>query len=185
MEQRAGADGVELLGEGYAAIADRLVEALDGVEATVGKRLVDERPKMLSRLQLGAVGRLENETDAIGHGQVLRAVPAGIVDLQHDALVGPGANRLGKIRENEFEHLLADGGGDVPHRPAGRGLNEPGDIEPLETMMTEGDRPLPDRRPHAARDRLETNAVFVHRPDLDRRARMSAPLRGRRALEFF
>jgi hypothetical protein len=35
--------------------------------------------------QTGAVGGLENEADAIGHGQVLRAVPAGIVDLKPTA----------------------------------------------------------------------------------------------------
>jgi hypothetical protein len=30
--------------------------------------LVDECPKMLGRLQLGAVSGLENKVDAIGHG---------------------------------------------------------------------------------------------------------------------
>jgi hypothetical protein len=38
-------------------------------------------------------------------------------------------------------------------------------------MMPERDRPLADRRSHAARYRFETDAMFVHRPDLDRRAR--------------
>lgn len=185
MEQRAVADRVRLLGEGDAAIADRLVETLDGLEATVYERLVDERPKMLGRLQLGAVGGLEYEADAIGHGQVFRAVPAGIVELKHDALPGPGTSRLGKIGEYEFEHLLADGVRDVPHRLAGYGLNEPRHIEPFETMMAECNRPLADRRPHAPRDRLQTDAVFVHRPDLDRRARMLAPLLGNCGLEFF
>jgi len=131
------------------------------------------------------VGGLEDETDAIGHGQVLRAVPAGVVELKHDVLVGSRADRSGKIGENEFEHLLADGVGDVPDRLAYRRLDEPGHIEPLEAMMTEGDRPLADRCPHAARDRLQPKAVFVHRPDLDRRARMLTPLLDCRSLEFF
>src|SRR6266704_3006811 len=112
-------------------------------------------------------------------------MPAGIVELQHDALVGPGADRLGEVGENESEHFLADGGGDIPHRLTRYRLDEPGHIEPLETMMAECDRPLADRRPHAPRDRLQADAVFIHRPDLDRRAPMLAPLRGSRGLEFF
>ena len=54
-----------LLGKGDAAIADRLVEALDCCEAAVGERFVDERPQMLGRLQFGAVGGLEDKADAI------------------------------------------------------------------------------------------------------------------------
>ena len=92
VEQCAGADHVGLLGEGDAAIADRLVEALDGREATISERLVDEHPKVLGWLQLGTVGGLEDEADTIGHGQVLWAVPAGIVELKHDALVVTGAH---------------------------------------------------------------------------------------------
>jgi len=38
------------MGEGDAAIANRLIEALDGREAMVGERLVDEGPQMLGRL---------------------------------------------------------------------------------------------------------------------------------------
>ena len=126
-----------LLGKGDAAIADRLVEARDCREAAVGERFVDERPQMLGRLQFGAVGGLEDEADAVGRGQVLWAVPASIVELKHDALLGPGADRLGEISENELEHLLADGVADVPHCPAARRLDEPGHIKPLETMMAE------------------------------------------------
>ena len=149
MEQGAVADRIWLLHEGDAAIANRLVEVLDGLETTIGERFVDEHPKMLGRLQFGAVGGLKDEVNSIGDSQVLRAMPAGIVELQHDTLVGSGADQLGKVGENEFEHLLADGVGDVPHRLASLGLDEPCHIKPFETMMTERDRPLADRRPHA------------------------------------
>lgn len=112
-------------------------------------------------------------------------MPAGIVELKHDALVGPGTDRFGKIGENEFEQLLAHGVGDIPHRLARHRLDEPGHVEPFETVMAECDRPLADRRPHAPRDRLQADTVFVHRPDLDRRARILAPLLGCRSLELF
>jgi len=112
-------------------------------------------------------------------------VPASIIDLKHDAFVGPGADRFGKIGEDEFEHLLADGIGDVPNRLAGRRLDESCHIEPLETMMAQCDRSRADRCPHAPHNRLQTDAVFIHRPDFDGRARMLAPLLGSRGLKFF
>ena len=58
-----------------------MIEALDGGEAAVGERFVDEPPKVFGRLELGTVGGLEYETNAVGHGEVLGSVPAGIVRL--------------------------------------------------------------------------------------------------------
>ena len=49
MEEGTIADGVWLLGERDAAVADRLVQALDGGKAAVGERFVDEGPKMFGR----------------------------------------------------------------------------------------------------------------------------------------
>src|SRR5215470_10944515 len=143
MEEGAITDCVPLVREGEAALSDGVIEALDGVEAAVGERFVNEPPKMFGRLELGTVGRLEYETNAVGHGEVLGSVPAGIVELKHDALVVPGAYRSGKIDEDEFEQLLADGVGNVPHRLAGCRLDETGHIEPLETMMAESDQGVP------------------------------------------
>ena len=55
---------------------------------------LDEGPRMLGRLQLGTVGRLEHEPDAVGHDEVLGSMPGGIVELQHNALLGTSADRL-------------------------------------------------------------------------------------------
>ena len=112
-------------------------------------------------------------------------MPAGIVELKHDALVVAGAHRSGKIDEDEFKQLLADGVGDVPHRPAGRRLDETGHIKPLETMMAERDRPFPDRCPSAPHDRLQADAVFIRRPQFDAGARMFVPLLVNRGFELF
>ena len=185
MEEGAITDYVPLVREGEAALSDGVIEAVDGVEAAVGERFVNEPPKMFGRLELGTVGRLEYETNAVGHGEVLGSVPAGIVELKHDALVVPGAYRSGKIDEDEFEQLLADGVGNVPHRLAGCRLDETGHIEPLETMMAERDRPLSDWCPHAPHDRLQANAVFIHRPDFDACVRMFTSLLVNRGLELF
>lgn len=185
MEEGVVADRVRLLSEGHAPISDRAVQAFDSGKAAVGEGFVDKGPKMFGGLQLGTVGGLEHETDAVGNGQVLGPVPAGIVELEHDALVGSGADRFGKIGEDEFEQLLADGVGDVPHRPAGRRLDEPRHIEPLETMMAGRDRPLAERCPHPPHDRLQADAVFIRRPQFDACPRMFAPLLVNRGFELF
>jgi hypothetical protein len=70
VEQSTVVDDVGLLGERDAAVADRLVQILDGGKAAVGERLADEDPKMFGRLELRTVGWLVHEGNAVGHGQV-------------------------------------------------------------------------------------------------------------------
>ena len=109
-------------------LADDLVEVFDGFEIGVGERLVDKRPKMLGGLQLGAMGRLENEPDAFRHDQVFRAVPAGVVELKHRPFVLADADRFGEVREDGLEHFLAHGVRDIPYRAAGGRLDEAVDV---------------------------------------------------------
>ena len=85
-----------MLGKGHPALANGLTEILNCIKASVGERLVDKLPEMLGRSQLG-VSRLEDEPDAVGHGEFLRAMPARPVNLKHDALLFAGA--LGEIGE--------------------------------------------------------------------------------------
>jgi hypothetical protein len=87
----------------------RLVEILDGVEVAIDKGLVDEGPQVPSWLQLGAVGRLEYELEAVGHPQVLRAMPAAL------------SNEVG---QHKLEVGLGYVVGDVRHRGAHRRLDE-------------------------------------------------------------
>src|SRR5215831_1290490 len=185
VEECARSDHPLVLRKRDTALADSLVEGLDGLEVAVDERLVDERPQVLGGLQLRTIGGLEHQADAVGHGEVLWTVPAGIVELQHDTLVGPGPDRLGEVAKHEFEQLLGDAVRDVPHRAASRRLDEARHIEPFEAMMTESDRPLADRRPHPAGNRLQADAMLVRRPDLDFCARMLAPLGGDGGAEFF
>jgi hypothetical protein len=51
-------------------------------------------------------------------------------------------------------------------------VDEAVDIEPLEPVLAQRDRPLPDRRPLPAGDRLEAYPVLVEGPDLDRAVRV-------------
>jgi hypothetical protein len=140
---------------------------------------------MLGRLQLGAVGWLEHEPDAVRHHQVLGAVPAGVVELKHDALALAGTRRGGEIGKHAFEVSLADVVRNVPHRLPCHRLDEARDVKPFEAVMAERDRPLADRGPYAARDRLQADAMLVGGPDLNRRAGVLALLLRCRPGELF
>ncbi len=103
-----------MLRERDAAVADRLVETFDGVEAAVGERLVEEDPQMLGRLRFGTVaGWTTRWMPWAREGSGL--LPTGPIALQHDGFSGSGAHRLGKIGQNEFKRLFAGHVGDVPH----------------------------------------------------------------------
>ena len=99
--------------------------------------------------------------------------------------VRPGSGRFGEVGEHEFEVGLADAVGDVPDRATGDRLDKTGHVEPFEAMMPERNGTLADRRPHAAGDRLQADAMLIRRPDLDFGARMLAPLIGGGSLQFF
>ena len=53
-----------------ASVGDDGIEIVDGVEVGVGERFIDERPQVLGGLELRAVGRLVDEPDAVGDGEV-------------------------------------------------------------------------------------------------------------------
>ena len=107
------------------------------------------------------------------------------VKLKHCTLVVADSNRFGEVREDGLEHFFAHGIRDIPYRAAGGRLDEAMDVEPLVAMMTECDWTFAFRRPHAARDRLQADPMFVHRPDFDRGARVLSLLFSNGSLQFF
>ena len=106
MEERASPDRIALLDQGDAALADNPFEILDRLEIGIDQRFIDELPKVLGGLQLGAMGGLEDEPDAIGNGQIFWTVPACPVELKHDALVLASGRRFGEISKDGLEHLF-------------------------------------------------------------------------------
>jgi hypothetical protein len=64
-------------------------------------------------------------------------------------------------------------------------VHEGDDVKPLVAMMPERQRPLPDRRPDAAADRLQAEPVLVGGPDFDRFVGMPGGFLRHRVGEFF
>jgi len=91
MEFGGFGDGFLVFVQRAASLGDGGVEIVDGLEMFVDQRLIDEGPQVLGRLELGTVGRLIDESDAVGHWQVFRAMPAGIVEGENNDALAPGA----------------------------------------------------------------------------------------------
>ena len=133
----------------------------------------------------GQKARQVDEPEAVRHGEVGQGVPAGVVEQQHDALLGTGTDRLGEGGEQVGEQWLGHGVGQVPHRFARGRAHEGGDIEPLEAVVAEGDGALSPWRPHRAQHRLQAEAVLVGAEHLDGDAGMGRGFLGDDVRQLF
>lgn len=111
-------------------------------------------------------------------------MPSRSVEHEHDNALTPGADRMGELREQSFEERLVDTVRQIPDGLAADRLDEGRDIEPLIAVVTGRDRPLADRRPNAAPNRLQAEPMFIRRPDFDRRAEMPVGFLGQRVGEL-
>ena len=184
MEAGLAADEFAIVAEGDAALGDGGVEVGEGVEVLVDDRLVHVDPEGFGRLQLGRVGRQEDEADALGNGERF-GMPAGAVEDEDDDPVAAGPRLAREEGEGVLEELLVDAGRKIPEAFAGGGRDEGDDVEPFEAMMAAGDRALAARRPDPAEDRLQPDAVLVGCEGLDCRAGMALGFLGDRFRELF
>ena len=183
MEIGAGAQRV--LVELDAAAGDCRLKVCQCREIGVDDRLVEHGPEALGRLKLGCVAGQVHEPDPVRHGKAWLAVPAGIVEREHDAALAPGARLLREGGEQRGEERLGDAVGEIPNRLAREGLGEGGDLQPLVAVMAKGDRALALGRPHPAQDRLQADAVLVGREHLDREVGAARRLFGNNLVELF
>ena len=112
-------------------------------------------------------------------------MPARAVEHQDDVLVEAGANFGGERRQERAEQSGVDAVGDEPHDLAGGWSDEAVQIKPLVAVMATGDGAAAAWRPDLAQDRLQSEAVFVERPDFDRDRRVGALELADTGLELF
>lgn len=120
MEAGLASDEVTVVGKGHAPVGDDDVDVGKRLEVPVDDGLVDMNPEGLGRLQLGGVGRQEDEADALGDAE-RQGVPAGAVEDEDDDPVPPRPRLAGEEGEGVLEELLAGAGGEIPEALAGRG----------------------------------------------------------------
>src|SRR5829696_1871067 len=158
--------------EDPATVCDRAFQIGQGLKVLVREWLIQNGPEVLGGLKLGRVRGQVGEPEALRHNQVRRGVPAGAVEPKHDDAIPSRPSLTGKQRQQRGKEWLGDAVRDVAEHLAGDRLHEGGDVQPLVTVVAEGDRPLAFGRPHPAQDRLQAEAVLVRGPDLNRFVRV-------------
>lgn len=105
--------------------------------------------------------------DVVRNPEANAGMPAGAIEDQYDLLGGTGSHLARELGELDFEEGDAHRGGQVKDGPPGGGMDETHQVAPGEAVLHGGDGALANRRPDAAEERLEANAVFVGRPEFD------------------
>ena len=168
MEAGSAFDGVAFVDEGGASFSDDVVEFVDGRDVFVDDGFVDQRPQRFGWLQLGRIGRQEDQAHAFGYAQASFAMPTGVVENEQDGSINASAGLACKSFEQRGEERLRHAVVHIPKGLATRRRNEGGHVEPVETMMARRDRTFADGRPNAPRHRLQAEPMFVAREDFNR-----------------
>lgn len=98
------------------------------------------------------------------HAQPLAGMPARLVQHQHNLLAWPCADRVRKGGELCLKEGDRDTCGQMPDGAARGGMDEADQIAPAVAVLDDRYRPLANRRSHPPDQRLEPNAMLIHRP---------------------
>src|SRR6187200_973640 len=92
--------GFELIAiENATALGHDVLEISKRREVLVGEWLIEDGPEVFSRLKLGRVWGQVDQPDPIRHDQVRCAVPAGVVENEHDDAIPSRPSLTGKQRQ--------------------------------------------------------------------------------------
>ena len=87
--QSDGHDGPWLIGELVPSVAAVIEQVFVGSEDSVGKPIVaHELPDILDGVQLGTFGWQRQDGDVLGHDEVVREMPSGLIDEEHSMPAG-------------------------------------------------------------------------------------------------
>ena len=139
----------------------------------IEQRGTGQSPQMFSGLELRGIRWEEEQMQMVGDPQSLGAMPAGTIQHKHDLPGEARANRGRKGGEFDLKKRNADRRGQVEDRPTRRWMHKADEVAPLVTVLDGRKRALPGEAPDFVEDRLQPNAVFVHRPQLDKAVRKS------------
>ena len=135
MEQRRGTDAHTLPLESDAAGRLRILQVLDGGEVVVRQDGIGERPHMFGRLQLGGIGRQEEQMQVLRHAQPCAAVPTSAVQDEDDLPVRTCSSLVSKDSQFHFKQGDTDRRGQVKDRATRGGMDETDEVAPVVAML--------------------------------------------------
>ena len=169
MEQGGGADALALTLQLGAAGKLRVLQFLNAGEMPVDQDRIGERPQMLGGLELRRVGWQEEQMDVIGNPESQARMPASPIQDEDNLLVRACSCLPSKGSELYLEEGNTHAGRQMKDGAAEGGMDEAHEVAPGEAVAHHGERSLPNRRPDAAQQRFQADAMFVGRPQFDLR----------------
>ena len=185
MEEGVSSDQFGGFAQIEASLGEAVGERMNIGEAAVGDGLVGERPEAFGGVQLRRVGRQKEKDEPLGRFDFLADVPAGVIEDEDDDLGATNAAFLGEGLERFLEGRDVDGVEEIPDHLARAWFDKAIEIEPLVAVVGAGDRSLAPRRPDAAGERLQAEAVLVEGPDFEPGPRIGRPGLVHCILKFF
>jgi len=161
---------IDKLFPGVAAVID---DVLGGFEDAIGEPVVaQELPGVLGRIQLGRLGRQEQDGDIGGQIELVGGVPARLI--HQDNGVGVGRDCLGKLRELQV-HRRGVAEGQYQSRCLAFGWTDRAeDIDRLSALIVRSDWPRAAQGPTPGDFILLADPCFIGEPDLYALARRLA-----------
>lgn len=123
--------------------------------------------------------------DVLGYAQAHTRMPTSPIQHEDDLFVGARAGLQGKGGQLDFEERDANGGGQMEECASRRWVDKTHKVAPFEAMLHRSQRALAVEAPDFVQDRLEPNAMFVDRPQLDLGAWKGGGYRSRKRTELF
>ena len=168
-----GHDPPGLIDERVPGVAAVVEDVGVGGEHSVRKPVVaHELPDVLDRVELGRARRQRQEADVVGNDEIVRAVPAGLVEQQHG--VSTGRHGGGDLREVQRHPLGVAAGQDERRTLALRGAYGAEDVGGRGALIVRCRWPCPAPRPPARDPVLLADARLVLPPQLYGRAAWEA-----------
>ena len=130
-----GADDLRLVLQQDTALDLGSLQFVERMKRPVGDALVGEWPQALTGLQVGRIGRQEEQMDAFGYHELLAAMPASLIEHQQHPLGGACADSLGEVRQGTHEHICSHCWQEQPFRLPRSWMHKTVDVEPLEAML--------------------------------------------------
>ncbi len=150
-----------------AAFGLDLQQFIKVTEWAVHQHFIGERPQVFGWLQRGGVGRQPHHVQPSWDLHVAADMPTGLIQDKHTLLVTTELPVRGKRAQGEAKHLRVHRRYQQPKGVSRCRLDEGVEIAPLLALLHSRDRALAFARPDPAQERLEADALLIHRPQFE------------------
>src|SRR5258708_24212559 len=103
--------------------------------------------------------------NVLWHMEPRAGVPPSAVEDQHNLFARTGTDFFSKRSQFRFKERDRDRGGQVEDGATRGGVHTTDEVAPLVAVLDRGEGALAVEAPDLLQDRLQSNPMFVHRPE--------------------